>query len=118
MILSGEGGPLRRIGRGGRRVEAPDGSSISGETYLRAATATRSKLPQLVQAMVGNPFVTVQSAQLATGLSAPGARNLVRKAEDLGWLKSIGTHGRGGREHWYARELFQIIEAPMRYAPE
>ncbi len=86
------------------------------ETYLRDATATRSKLPQLVQAMVGNPFVTVQSAQKATGLSAPAARNLVRRAEDLGWLRSIGTHGRGGREHWYAHELFQIIESPMRYA--
>lgn len=88
------------------------------ETYLRTATSTRSKLPQLVQAMVGNPFVTVHSAQQATGLSAPGARNLVRKAEDLGWLRSIGTHGRGGREHWYANELFQIIESPMRYDTE
>ncbi len=82
------------------------------ETYLLKASETRSKLPQLVQAMVANPFVTVQSAQRATGLSAPGARNLVRRAEELGWLRSLGTHGRGGREHWYAFDLFHIMESP------
>ncbi|WP_200901243.1 Fic family protein [Nostocoides japonicum] len=83
------------------------------ETYLLRASETRSKLPQLVQAMVANPFVTVQSAQRATGLSAPGARNLVRRAEELGWLRSLGTHGRGGREHWYASDLLEIMEGPL-----
>lgn len=85
------------------------------ERYMDQAVQTRSKLPQLVQAMVANPYITVKSAQTATGLSAPAARSLVRKAEELGWLRSLGSHGRGGREHWYAPDLFGIMEAPMRY---
>lgn len=85
------------------------------ERFLRRAAESRSQLTMLVQPIMANPFMTVQSAQKATGLSTPGARGLIRRAESLGWLRSLGTHGRGGREHWYAPEVFDILESPVRY---
>lgn len=65
--------------------------------------------------MVRDPFIAVKTASVATGLTSQGARNLIRRAEGLGWLTSLGTHSHGGREHWVATELLRIMEAPMRY---
>ena len=79
------------------------------------ATHARSNLPRLVDVIVRNPFVTVKSIESALGLTNQGARNLIKSAVTLGWLQSLGTHGRGGREHWYAPRVLAILEAPMVY---
>jgi len=62
-----------------------------------------------------NPFVTVRSVQRQLELTHQGARNIIKMAESRGWLTSTGTHGRGGREHWYAPRVFGVMEAPMAY---
>jgi Fic family protein len=85
------------------------------EEYLRESYKTRSKLPQLIELLFRNPYVTVRNVERVTTLTNQGARNLIRKAEDRGWVRSIGTHGRGGREYWLASEIFRVIDAPMRY---
>ena len=59
--------------------------------------------------------MTVKSIERALGITNQGARNLVKSAVALGWLESLGTHGRGGREHWYAPRVYAILEAPMVY---
>lgn len=41
--------------------------------------------------------------------------DLHKSAVALGWLESLGTHGRGGREHWYAPRVYAILEAPNVY---
>ncbi|MGB3187521.1 MAG: Fic/DOC family N-terminal domain-containing protein [Ornithinimicrobium sp.] len=85
------------------------------DRYMKEAIHTRSKLPMLAEMLIRNPFVTTKVVARKTGLSTQGARNLLRKAETLGWIESVGTFGRGGREHWYSQEILVILESPMRY---
>lgn len=85
------------------------------DRYMKEAAANRSRLPLLVDEITHNPFVTVRSVSTKLSLSEPGARGLIRSAEERGWLKSRGTRGRGGRETWYAPEVLSVMEAPMPY---
>lgn len=85
------------------------------ERYTQAATLERSSLIRLVDLIIRNPFVNVKYVEAQLGLTNQGARNLVRKAEQKEWLRSLGSRGRGGREHWYAPEIFRIMEMPMTY---
>ncbi len=86
------------------------------ERYIQEAGQTRSNLPALVELIFSNPFVTVARMQKKTGLTNQGARNVIRDAEARGWLRQVGTMGRGGRMYWVAEELFEIIDAPWTYA--
>jgi hypothetical protein len=52
----------------------------------------------------------------ATGLTNQGARNLIREAARRGWVEEIGSMGRGGRMYWVARDLYEVIDAPVSYA--
>ncbi|MEO7448219.1 MAG: Fic family protein [Humibacillus sp.] len=83
--------------------------------YHQDAIQSRSNLPRLVELIVQNPFVTVKTVQQQLELTNQGARNLIRSAEDRGWLKSLDRHGRGGREHWYAPRILDVMESPMAY---
>jgi len=85
------------------------------ESYLQEAIQTRSKLPALVELITRTPVVTVKSVQGTTDLTNQGARALIRNAEARGWLKSIGSRGRGGREFWVAPRVLDVMEAPMAY---
>lgn len=85
------------------------------ESYLADAIQTRSSLPALVELITRTPVVTVKSVQAATGLTNPAARTLIRNAESRGWLESIGTRGRGGKEFWVAPRVLEVMEAPMSY---
>ena len=86
------------------------------ESYLAEAIQTRSSLPALVELITRTPVVTVRSVQTATNLTNPAARTLIRTAESRGWLQSIGTRGRGGREFWVAPRVLEVMEAPMSYS--
>ena len=88
------------------------------EKYYADAIKERSSLPRLVDIIVRNPFVTVKSVQDTLELTNQGARNVIKNAESRGWLRTLGTHGRGGRERWYSPEIFEVIEMPMSYAGE
>jgi Fic family protein len=88
------------------------------EKYHEQAIKERSNLPRLVDAIVRNPYLTVKYIESALELTNQGARNLIRNAEARGWLTSLGANGRGGRELWYAREIYQVMEMPMTYAPD
>lgn len=85
------------------------------EQYNREAFKERSSLPRLVDIIIRNPFVTVKHVQTRLELTNQGARNLIKNAEGRGWLRSLGASGRGGREHWYAPAVFQVLEMPMTY---
>lgn len=88
------------------------------ERYYEESIKERSRLPRLVELLVRNPFVTVHSVQTRLGITNQGARNLIRNAESRGWLRSLGTHGRGGRERWYSPDILEVMELPMSYAAE
>lgn len=85
------------------------------EKYHGEAIKGRSSLPRLVDVIVRNPFVTTKSIQSQLELTNQGARNLIKSAEARGWLRSLGTRGRGGRELWVSPEIFDVLEAPMSY---
>ncbi|WP_130866930.1 Fic family protein [Acidipropionibacterium timonense] len=85
------------------------------EEYRAVAAHERSNLSGLVEMIVNNPFVTVRAVENRLDITPQGARNLIQKAEGMGWLRSLGTHGRGGRVHWVAEDIFNIMEAPMSY---
>lgn len=85
------------------------------ERYLADAAATRSSLPLLANFLFANPFVTVKSVERRSGLTNQGARNLITKAVQRGWLTEVGTTGKGGRTSWVAHEIFEVIDAPMAY---
>jgi predicted HTH transcriptional regulator len=87
------------------------------EEYHSEAIKERSSLPRLVDIIVRNPFVTVKHVESLLELTNQGARNLIKNAEARGWLRSLGTHGRGGREIWHAPAIFAAIEAPTSYRP-
>lgn len=88
------------------------------EKYIQEAGRTRSSLLALIDLIFTNPFVTVARMQKKTGLTNQGARNVIRDAQARGWLREVGTMGRGGRMYWVASELFEIIEAPWNYGTD
>lgn len=85
------------------------------EIYLAAASASRSSLHILVELLFSNPFITVARLQRRSGLTAQGARNIIKDAVARGWLEGVGTSGRGGRAYWVASQLLEVIEAPWAY---
>lgn len=85
------------------------------ERYLAEARTARSNLMGLVEVLFRNPYVNVARAQRQLGLTGQGARNIIKAAEARGWLVPAGASGRGGRQHWVAADIFEIIEAPLRY---
>lgn len=103
------------------RAQADDAVSRSRqlisirEDYYGEAIKERSNLPRLVEIIVRNPFVTVRSVQSQLDLTNQGARNLIRNAENRGWLRSLGSRGRGGRERWYSPAILNVMETPMQY---
>lgn len=85
------------------------------ERYIAEAATTRSKLSALVALVFANPFLTVARVEKAVELTNQGARNLIKDAERRGWLVEVGAVGRGGRVYWVARDLMDVIDAPVSY---
>jgi Fic family protein len=85
------------------------------ERYLDEASKTRSSLPGLVDIIFRNPYLTVSRVEKALKLTNQGARNVIKDAERRGWLTQLGHFGRGGKTYWYARNVFEVIEAPTSY---
>jgi Fic family protein len=96
------------IERAGRLVELR-------EDYLEEAAKTRSNLPGLLDLLFKNPYVNVARVGRELGLTSQGSRNLIREAERRGWVTELGVWGRGGRTHWVATRIFDVIEAPVSY---
>jgi hypothetical protein len=70
---------------------------------------------ELVALLFANPFVTVKRVEVALKITNQGARKLIQEAETRGWLEQFAVMGRGGRQYWIARTVFDIIEAPPIY---
>lgn len=85
------------------------------EEYIADTARVRSQLPAMIGMIFSNPFLNVARVENALGLSNQGARNLIREAERRGWVTPIGSSGRGGRMHWVASRVLEIIESPATY---
>ncbi len=79
------------------------------ERYRLELASSRSRASEVVDLMMTNPFITVRQVQESLGVTQPGALNLLRGIEGRGWLRDLGTVGRGGRTYWLAPEVFAVI---------
>jgi len=101
--------------------QAVDGVDRAGELvrlregWVSEATRSRSRVGELIPLLFANPFVTVRRVETALGVTNQGGRNLIRDAEARGWLAMTHVRGRGRRQYWLARKVFEIIEAPPLY---
>jgi Fic family protein len=82
------------------------------ERYRVGLASSRSRASEVVDLMMANPFITVRQVQDNLGVTQPGALNLLRGIENRGWLRELGTIGRGGRTYWVAPEVLEVIDAP------
>lgn len=83
------------------------------ERYRRESYGDRSALPALIDVLFTNPLVTVGAVTRALDVSQPTASTLLRKAEERHWVESLGRRGRGGREEWIAREIWNAVASPL-----
>jgi Fic family protein len=79
------------------------------ERYRRDLAAVRSRAPEVMDLLMSNPFITVRQVQTSLGVTQPGALNLLRGIQGRGWLRDLGTIGRGGRAYWVAPEVLEAI---------
>lgn len=79
------------------------------EHYRLELASSRSRASEVVDLMMANPFVTVRQVQERLGVTQPGALNLLRGIERRGWLRDLGTLGRGGRTYWVAPKVLSVI---------
>jgi Fic family protein len=79
------------------------------EQYRVLARGDRSRVAELIDLLLGNPVVTVATVVRELSVSQPTASTLLRKAEVLGWVRSVGRRGRGGKERWVADDIWMAV---------
>lgn len=84
------------------------------ETYRSALAGGRSRAPEVVDLLMGNPVLTTARLRNALGVSNQGAFNLLRSLEKRGWIVELGHVGRGGRSLWVASEVMNILSGSER----
>jgi len=85
------------------------------EKYQDSVRLDRSLLSAIIPLIFRSPFITARQVQPALKVTPQGARNILLRAEERGWLASIGTAGRGGMTLWVAQEVFDVIAEPLGY---
>ena len=81
------------------------------EQYREALKGTRTRAPELIDLLLGNPVLTSHRVEAALQVTNPGAHNLIRQVERLGIIQYVGTYGRGGRRYWVAGAILACLEA-------
>lgn len=79
------------------------------ERYRNESRGDRSRVGELIDVLLENPVVTVGTVVRDLAVTQPTGSSLLRKAERLGWVRSAGRWGRGGRERWVADEIWTAI---------
>jgi Fic family protein len=85
------------------------------EKYLEQSQLDRSRIGAVVNMIFKNPFISAKNIMDVIQISDQGARNLLTRAEELGWVTKGGTVGRGGRTLWVANDILRIIDGPLTY---
>ncbi len=88
------------------------------EYYRNELRGSRSRASEVVDLVFENPYLTAKSVAQRLGITSQGALNLIRGLEERGWLRSLGTFGRGGRVFYYAPEVFRTIDQPRNDMPD
>lgn len=87
------------------------------ETYRSQLSGSRSRAVELVDLLFTNPFITARRAAERLTMTNQGALKLIRQVEAHGWLRNVGTVGRGGRNYWLAEAIFDALSDPTPPQP-
>lgn len=79
------------------------------ERYRVQTRGDRSQVVDLIDVLLENPVVTVNAVVRALSVTQPTGSHLLHRAEDLGWVRSAGRWGRGGKERWVATEIWHAV---------
>lgn len=82
------------------------------ERYRHELAGSRSRASEVVDLMFVNPVLTARRVSAELGVTPQGAMKLIRQLEERGWVRNVGTFGRGGRTLWMADEVFDTISDP------
>lgn len=85
------------------------------EEYFSQVRRDRSLITGLIPLVFETPFITTKRIQVSLGVTTAGARNLLLRAEQYGWLRSVGNVGRGGMSVYLCEQVLEIVEAPSSY---
>jgi len=83
--------------------------------YQDTVRLDRSLVGALIPMIFSTPFLTTNRVRKELDISGPGARNLMIRAREYGWIEEGVTVGRGGLVVWRAPEVLRIVEAPLEY---
>ncbi|RFA12603.1 hypothetical protein B7R21_09655 [Subtercola boreus] len=79
------------------------------ERYRAQVRGDRSQVADLIDVLLENPVITVSAVVRALSVTQPTGSTLLRRAESLGWVRSAGRWGRGGKERWVASEIWNAV---------
>ncbi len=79
------------------------------EKYRAQVRGDRSQVADLIDVLLENPVVTVGAVVRVLGVTQPTGSSLLRRAESLGWVRSAGRWGRGGKERWIATDIWRAV---------
>jgi Fic family protein len=79
------------------------------EKYRNQIVGDRSGSRDLIDVLFANPIVTVKRVQHQLKISQPSASSLLKKAENAGWISLLERSGRGGKQTWFAHEIWKAI---------
>jgi Fic family protein len=80
------------------------------ERYRQALRGSRSRAPEVVDLLLGNPVLTAGRVERELAVTNAGALNLIRQLESLEVVQDVGRTGRGGRRVWVAHEVLTVLE--------
>ena len=107
---------LRAVSAAAKDAEQRAGRLIQlREKYYSDCRLDQSRVSALIPLIFSNPFLTAKRVQDAVGVTDQGARNLLNRATDYGWIARHGTVGRGGALYWAARDVLRVVESPIAY---
>ena len=88
------------------------------ETYRSELAGSRSRASEVVDLFFDNPYLTASLVASRLEITPQGALKLLRGLEGQGWVRPLGTVGRGGRVLWVADEVYNVLERPPeRFRP-
>lgn len=79
------------------------------EKYRITLKGSRSRAPEVVDLLIGNPILTVRLVQERLGVSQPGAGNLLRQLTRHGIVREIGI-GPGVRHRWISDDVLRVLD--------
>jgi Fic family protein len=76
------------------------------QRYRAQVATSRSSIGGIIDLLFQNPILDNQTVCRELGVSKTTAAKFLETGQDMGWLVPLARGGRGGKLHWYAREIW------------